>query len=464
MNKDYYWEYIELVDEIVNEFVKIVKTQCPKAFIVGISDIQRSVISFLAIILNRNENRDAYNASRKLGIKRSILYKKVLENLLTTYSPVIDSKKIPDLAIPEDNINHKILIKYRGRKLFYCINERQVNYLKPILSEIDEEIILLVTFELDDTIIFDKKILVIEWTIYFEENFLCNNYLSFRFPTLFKDANTFSFIIDTIIPQLVIVLEGCHEDMEILAEMCRSKSIQTVCIQQGWPTFIHTRFKNMGYDHFLTWGREFNVLWKFYNNRIQFSDIGYLYPVANHKTGNAITFFLQAPVMIMDIDHFDEMVTFILFCANEFPKTMIYVREHPECRIENNIRSLLCTHENIKFREDALDVLFADTKISVAIFSSTLMESIVHGCIPFIFNPTSAPPHYPNLEKLGIGVSASTLRLAKQRIVNIVKNKTVMVKIEQNIRRIKDNYFKTHGLPAVKNALNFISKFNGSQL
>lgn len=70
--------------------------------------------------------------------------------------------------------------------------------------------------------------------------------------------NTFQLLLEVLKPEAVIVLEGCHHQEQILSDVARKNGIPSIAIQQGWPSFIHSMFRNMPYSHYLTWGAGFD--------------------------------------------------------------------------------------------------------------------------------------------------------------------------------------------------------------
>lgn len=458
--KDYYWEYVELVDKVILDFIQKIESCNISAFSFGSAVLTKSIRDNLSIkLLLSGSYRKDYNNQRKRGEKKSVLYNKILALLMEEYSDFSTNDKVPvgNLCVINSNLTN--FIEYNNRILFYCINQRQLSYLLPILNNLKRKVILLATFEIDNDVILNDNIVVLEWIYYLEHSCVKNDYLINNFPTIYHDANTILTLLNIFLPKAIFVLEGCHEDMEAIASLAKVLSIPTICIQQGWPSYIYTRFKDMNYDYFLTWGEKFNNLWSKYNRKTKFIDIGYLYSVSLKSDLNSITFFFQSPVIILDEEYFEIFVEFCIFCAKSFPNRRIYIREHPEYSILKKHRILLSNNPNVEFHNDTpLETLFAMTQISVAIFSSTIIESIVHDCIPFVFNPTASPRYTPNLPNEKIGIFANSLNSAKRKIERLDKNPNICKKIIENIKKQKSSYFTSTDLSSLKNINLFLKE------
>ncbi len=453
MNRDYYWEYVQFIDRLILDFIEIIKQNNSDAFDIGSISLIKSVRSNLSIKLTLSDfYKEKYNNIRNKNEGDKKIYEEILNKLLNEYNTNSFTNTDLNNKCINNNSVYKNLEKYKNRILFYCINSRQLNYLLPILNTLKRDIILLTTFEISDNTIIPDNVIVFEWLYYIDISCINNKYLLKNFPTIYYDANDMMLLINIILPSAIFVLEGCHEDMETIACIGKSFLIPTICIQQGWPSYIYTRFKDMSYDYFLTWGKKFNYLWKLHNKKVKFIDIGYLYNIISEKTKNGITFFLHEPVLIMNDKHFEQLIEFCVFCADSFKQRMIYVREHPEFPLLEKYKSTLETYKNIEFHNNTpLNVLYSMTSISVSIFSSTIMESLFHNCIPFVFNPTSSPEYKPNLAKEEIGVFTKSLKSAKSKMTKLNMDKEAETKLINKIETIKSKYLTDTELDTIKN-------------
>lgn len=338
-----------------------------------------------------------------------------------------------------------ILSSRKRRKVFYCKNNRQLGYLLPILKEEKSQSIILTFEELNEKLLFNFNIEIIEIDLIDEEFAITKSFLEQNFYTFFLNLNTFYILIKLLEPTSFVLLEGCHYEEEIIASICKKYHVNTYCIQQGWPCVMHTRFKNMTYDYYLTWGEGFNYLWKKWNPIPHFVTLGYLYKSTdlrkNSVKKDAITFFFQAPIFIISDNCFSKMVEFAFFCAEVFPHKPILIREHPEYTILNRFpKKMFDKYANIEFvTHENLGLIFEKTEIGVSIFSSTIMEGLVYDVIPFIFNLTSMPSYNPNLEKIGGGIEVRTIEEAKRIIISISEKQKIELKNKMSY--LKQRYF-----------------------
>lgn len=459
MTRDYYREYIQAVDDILNRFTREVKETFPDAFYVGRASLERSVAILLSYWLLSNRNRDLYNIRRKAGFTKDVLCKQLKELLIDNYLPA-NTDLQTNGPVPPDISSHpyyELLAPYQGCHICYCYNYRQFNSMLPVLS-LQKETTLVISGELiPDTIESGEQIVVLEMNDIPEEIRIQNDYLKESFPRLFYYANFFTTVLDILSPRTVLFLEGSHDSSAIFNALCRARGIPSFCLQQGWPSLIHSRFRHMEYDYYLTWGPAYNRLWETYNPVPRFIDTGYIYEVATNKTESGITFFLQAPVYITDETYANELLLFIRYCAETFRSRTIYVREHPEYKLSEKERSELDVYTNVRFvSEEPLKEVFARTGIAVAVFSSTLMEGVIHDAIPFVFDPGSNPTWYPDIETEGIGIITKSLQEAKDKMYLLLSGDRSEI-ILARIRSVRKQYCTAVSGQAVKNLLHFIT-------
>lgn len=462
MQRDFYWEFIEVADQLLKKFVKTAKTINISSFDIDGVNIEKAVCNFLWLKIFLNESRKIYSEQRLLGVDKNTITQKIWDALFEKKLPT-NTEEICGVEVnwtKGKSCYYNALKPLEKRLLFYCKNYRQLVYFLPVLKAIKEPVIVLAKFQLPKNIELGERITVLEFDIVSEEVCIQSDYLEQNFELIFEYTNTFSILLEILKPKAIFVLEGCHEEMEVLAAIAKKQSISSICIQQGWPSVMHTRFREMNYDFYLTWGKAFNELWANYNSKPKFIDVGYMYEVLTEKK-EVLTFFLQAPVIILNEVYFNEFLEFIAYCASTFSKQIIYVKEHPEYQLSEEQKNNFISYKNVSFVNDIpLAKLYAITEISVAAFSSTLMESVVHGIIPFVFDPSSTPSYYPDLEMEGIGISSKSLKEAKFKIKQLLENEVVKHNLKSKLAQVKLDYFTDVGDDAVDNILNVIGSVN----
>lgn len=458
MVNNYYWEFIKEADKLVCKFIKESKKIDPNIFLFDGLNLEKPICNFLWQKLFYSKEKFTYSDKRL----RRENYKTVIEQIWEMYLEFLLPGNI-DLSrsIPEQlKFGHTNSLKaYRNSIIFYCFNKRQLNYYLPLLRSIKFPVIILSSDIIDESLFENNPyVRIIEYEIQFMDELIRNDYLKEKFPYIFKLLNSLTIVLFNLRPKLVVMLEGCHVDEEIISAICKKIGAKTICIQQGWPSIMHTRFIGMTYDYFLTWGAGFSNLWSEYNSIPVFNEVGYFYDLSVRKKEHGITFFFQYPSFIIDENIQNQFIEFLQFCAQEFPERKIFVREHPDYSLSIQILEKLKMYENvILVSELLLSDVFAMTEICVSIFSSTLVEGILHNSIPFVFNVDSNFCYYPNLVEDGIGIEVTSLNKAKKVIKALLEDKLLQKKLISRLEEKKCYYFKCHGTSAVKRALKFIS-------
>src|SRR5690606_10842920 len=136
---------------------------------------------------------------------------------------------------------------------------------------------------------------------------------------------------------------------------------------------------------------------------------------------NVITFFIQSPVIILDNNSFEEYLSLITFCAESFPGYQIWLREHPEYKLDERFYIEFYKYRNIEFVSDlVISDVFQKSKINVSVFSSKIMEGIIHNVIPFVCNFSSFQYNPNYIEDQYLGVVVNNIEEAKVKLVQLV--------------------------------------------
>ncbi|CDN30406.1 hypothetical protein BN938_0300 [Mucinivorans hirudinis] len=430
---DYYREYLDTLDDILSEFV----SQKERFMLLGKTSANKAVKNTLWSKLILDGTREYYNKCRKQGVSVSELKSEILLLLSQKYGIADDDTA--KLIHNDDFTNYDFLRQYKGTIVVFCMNARQIDLWIPIISQNDSSVLMLCNFDTEKSIFADGNFTVLELS-FLSDRYIHNSYLERCFTAVFEYANLFTMLINVLKPQQVMVMEGCHFETEILAAVCRPQSIETVCYQQGWPSVMHTRFRDMGYDRFITWGEEFNELWRRYNPAVKFETGCYPYSICKCKIGNAVTFFLQAPIIISDDDYFDQLLQLARYIAIQHSNVIVLIREHPEYRLRTEQKLKFEQMNNVEFVSDIpLYEVFERTLISVSIFSSTIIESLVHNSIPFVLDPTTDGCYYPLVDDWGVEVHS--LESAKEKLAELIKDKTLQNKMFRGIEKWRPVYF-----------------------
>ena len=407
--KDYYLEFHEMLDLRLEAFILDQEQKCKGRMILGQHNITVPLLSLLFYQLT--QERGYYNSCRISGqtVKESM---KRVDKFLDMFEDVqFLEEQINDVLVDNQDIPFReVLSEYRGQLLIYIFNERQLHYLAPLINNINTPVFLLSEYELPEDTDFPDNVTAM--TIEHPRlRAFKNFYIEYNFPFLFQYANTLSIMLDILKPSKVICLEGCHMQEQLLAIVAHDFQISSICIQQGWPSFVHTGFKRLPFRYFFTWGERFSRLWEIYNPQPGFLPLGYMYEVTNPdlRKKKCVTFFLQSPHFLCDLNYYNEILDLIFDSADIHPNIEFLVREHPEYRMEKRIFKRLEAYPNVLMVSDwELNEVYKQTLISVSHFSSTLMEGIAHCCIPLVYDPTTGFRYCPDVEKEGLGRIAKT--------------------------------------------------------
>lgn len=407
--RDYYLEFHEMLDNRLESFISDQERICKDRLMLGRHNIAIPLFSQLFYLLTRE--REHYNLCRingqtvKASMDRVEKFLDMFEDL-----PLQKEQRNDILTDSRDLPWYEVMSEYKGQLLIYIFNERQLRYLTPLINNINTSVFLLSEYELPEDADFPDYVtaMTIEHSRY---RAFKNSYVEHNYPFLFQYANTFSLMLDILKPSKVICLEGCHMQEQLLAIVAHDFRISSICIQQGWPSFMRTGFRRLPFRYFFTWGERFCRLWERYNPVPEFLPMGYMYEMIKPDMGKKkhVTFFLQSPHFLSDLKYYDEILKLVGDSADLYPDIDFLVREHPEYRMEKQELRKLDTYSNVRIVSNwDLKEVFNLTLVVVSHFSSVLMEGVVHGCIPLVYDPTTCSRYCPDVEKEGLGRIAKT--------------------------------------------------------
>lgn len=327
-----------------------------------------------------------------------------IKEVETALSPLISFKAESVKEQEHDNRKwYECLKEQENKVLVFATSPRILSYLSPLIRAMRRNFVLLTTTPIPDGFEIPPNGTVVRLRMPKAKLFR-NPEMEQALPWFYNFANAIGWFIGILKPRLLVCMDGCQSEYRLAATFCNEKHIPSVCLQLGWPSYLHTGFRDLPYTYFFTWGEKFNPLWKTGSKHPHYIATGYMEETVRNGCHQAISFFLQAPIYLNTGTYLDRMCGLILSTAMRYPDTPILVREHPEYR--GNIQWLShfvrCRNVDI-INEDRLIDVYARTKVVVSHFSSVLMEGIMYGCIPLVFNPTPGSSYYPNIEAEGIG-------------------------------------------------------------
>lgn len=451
---DYYVEYHHEIDCLFRRYVQEIEEKDPTVMTLGMHRISGTVVCCLFAYSCCSGWREAYNQWRKEGMTKEDTLQRISSYL--SFPDVSQAKLCFDIFEAHTHPWYKELERYRGQLLVYVLNKRHLLYLTGFIKQLHQPILLLSEYELpDDT---DLPDYVTAFTVESgSSGRYTNPFVENHFPNLFVCFDTFSSLLEILHPKGVVLLEGGSLQAHVLATVSESCNIPSYCIQQGWPSFFHTMFREMPYRYFLTWGKAFSTLWQSTNPKPEFIPIGYTLPVSAERkkeSKNCITFFLQGPFFISDAHYEEEVVALIKNTALRMPEQRFLVKPHPAYRPSGHTFEQLFLLTNV---EDAsfvnVEEVFLQTLVSVSHYSSTLVEGVIHGCLPLVYDPTTGSRYRPDIENLELGLIASTPSEFYEKLLQIISRKNFFYSKADEIRK---HWFAASGEEALANAVRVI--------
>ena len=357
------------------------------------------------------------------------------------------------LIMPQDCIPLSDALSHIGNRLaVYVYNTRQLKYIMPFIDMVNRPLVLLCEKSVDIEMDMPEYVEAIDldYSIIPEQTGNVNMAVN-RMRSCYMLMNS---LFSELKVEGVVLLEGCHFQEQIIGEIAREHHFPSILLQQGWPSVMHTMFRRFPYSHFITWGEGFNNLWRQYNPAPEYCAAGYPYPVKS-KRADAISFFLQAPLFISDDVYFDMVVDLIAETAKRHDSRTVLIREHPEFRMGISKKTALSEFSNVRFVTDvALSDVFASSCVVVSHFSSSLIEGIAHGCIPLVFDPTTASRYTPDVEALGIGAISKNQCEFFQKLDKILSEINIYL---VNTSESKDYWYYAVDLVAADKQSKFVN-------
>ena len=273
-----------------------------------------------------------------------------------------------------------------------------------------------------------------------------------EFRSLFYWYDTLHGVLSSIRPRCVVVAEGNAPGDELINQACKQLAIPVICLQHGWSFIVHNGFRNMTYTKMLTWGKGFSDLLQVYNPKQNFVVVG------NHSIdqevtvlnkgsffdSNAVVFFLQVPSMLITQECWNEFFGLIVWTAAEFANVPVLVREFPVRPLTKRLRRELECYSNVRLvsrRIYPLSEVLQQSQIAISICSSTILESIASGVLPIVFNMTTMPRFFPDVEAVGAGLEVKTPQEARDAISRCLNDNNYRKQFVPGIKSFQEKYF-----------------------
>lgn len=340
--------------------------------------------------------------------------------------------------------------------LIYVIHEKFVRYLRPVTDRLPVSFAYLLTANQNlKPFLVKQELPFIDSTGLFQPSIgrqfmgvlaLADfRHLAIRYDQLYASLRYRK-------PECVVLAEGNAPQDEIVNQVCRQLSIPVVCLQQGWSPIVHNGFQNMSYTKMLVWGDGFAELLQPYNPNQKFVVVGNhitdseaVTSRLSHTVGRkAICFFMQSPSAMITKESWNEFLKLVKWVASEFTETPIIVREHPSYPLVSHERAELVKFTNVRLTppgDYSLAEVLNASRLTVSIYSSTILESIAAGVLPLIFNMTSLPAFFPDVHAAGAGIEVKSLEAARRVIRRILTDADYVRQFEPGIEQFRMKYF-----------------------
>jgi hypothetical protein len=275
-----------------------------------------------------------------------------------------------------------------------------------------------------------------------------------HFPDLCGFFDRMAAMMDALKPRAILVPEGNAPIYEIANRAGKQRGIATVCLQHGAHGYSNPGFRNWTYSDALVWGSQFMAPFAHHNPQQHFTITGtpaslpapLRQPDANPI--RSIGFFLQRGAVLIPVAESAGLLQFIGQIAKTFPDVEVIIRDHPSSPdLTPFEQAQIGQGPNIKYmppsRFSLQETLQAcDTIVSAA--STTLLEAVAVGVIPFIFG-TCYPDDYPDIVGAGAAISAETAEAAIKATEKLIRDGNYRENLRINGVKLRPELFAATG-------------------
>lgn len=279
---------------------------------------------------------------------------------------------------------------------FFITNKKFINYTQGIRKNLNDKgistgLLLWEKSQLNDTLTSVSNLPKVAFPY-----FWTSKYFQFR---------EYNHLVDRVLgyqalfhAKKVILVEGCVLSEHIVAVVCKSKKIPTVCIQWGFfaKTVTQAGWRNMPFDRFITWGTFYTNQFKMYNT-LDVKEIGH--PTLKEEQASSkeqVVLFAVQKVMDKHITAQDifSFINYAIDIAKKHTTFKIVIRSHPDFKIPLSYKE---EHKNLEnlvwhdYQDFSLQKSLEIAKYCVSISSTVSLESLVFGCYPLFITANNLP-------------------------------------------------------------------------
>lgn len=276
-----------------------------------------------------------------------------------------------------------------------------------------------------------------------------------HFRHLCGTLDSLSAMMTRLKPRAVVVPEGNAPVYELALLAGRAQNIRTICVQHGAPAYTNPGFRNWHFDDVLVWGDAFVEPFARHNRNQHFSVAGtpalLPEPADRKKPLHSVGFFLQKNVTVIPEEEWHQLLEFIVWTAQTFQQLEVVVRDHPsQPHLSVDERALLGGLTNIRFMpppNHSLNDVLAASDVVVATASTTLLEAVQSGAIPFIFG-TAYPKDFPDITSAGAAVHAPGPDQARAFMTRLVMDSAWQAALQEGGKALRPHLFAATGAQA----------------
>lgn len=262
-----------------------------------------------------------------------------------------------------------------------------------------------------------------------------------------------SAMLEKLKPSVIVVPEGNAPIYEVAHRAGQQHGVATVYMQHGAPAYTNPGFRNWTFADAIVWGSQFIEPFARYNPHQRFTPIGtpavFGTPWRRHREPvRTVGFFLQKAAGVIPAREWDMMLDFIGWLARTFPEIEVLVREHPtQPRFDAAELARLGNAANLEFVPAptfSLSDVLSRCDVVVAAASTTLLEAVAVGAIPFILG-TAYPADFPAVAAEGAGISAPTLDAAQEAMTALIGDDDMRQRLRDEGERLRPELFASVG-------------------
>ena len=176
-----------------------------------------------------------------------------------------------------------------------------------------------------------------------------------------------------------------------------------------------------------------------------------------------IVFLLQVDnKALIPNKHVSDFYGLTKYIVKEFSDWNVVMRLHPNMR-KSNLTLNVKEFNNVEIhnaKDKTLSESLDGASIAVSIMSSSIMEAIAIGVIPFVFNPLYKEFNYqPDIDKLGLGIESKEIDSAKVSLSYLMKSEDTQNRYFRNIDKMHPVFFSKIGSKSLRETVKIIDNF-----